>query len=497
VASPKRVEANRKNASRSTGPKTETGKARVARNAVTHGLTARPEAITDGDGTHAYRESVRAWVGELRPVGVVEMALVERACRGAWRLSRCARLEDAEVARRARSAVDRHDREEAARVDWIGRRLVAKFDHVRFNTPEPVEHGGDPDSLLSELKETARGVAWLLARWTELGRALAEHGYWDGAHRFIAVRLLGLRPEDVLTNSAVGTIYAACHALDPEDAMLWTSCYLTGAIQSVNSEDSARVDALEATVPDPDDASRTLRSLVRRERSRLRTRKAEVLDARSAADHEGAADRALFGEASALLLRYQSASSRDLSRSLADLARMRKEKAREEAESGSDDERPSRRRTGSGRSGTPSPSPGTVPPPRADPPGEDGTLDARDKTTEPVSRDLVRETPVRTSEVKTGGSRTRPQPPIGERPDSEIAPASSIGSFRRNKANDGEARCQRNEVKGPKKCQGPLIGNLGMSDLTVGYLPDAGPSPLRCSSNQAIASVRACSRASL
>ena len=35
------IEANRLNAQRSTGPKTERGKARARRNAITHGMTAR------------------------------------------------------------------------------------------------------------------------------------------------------------------------------------------------------------------------------------------------------------------------------------------------------------------------------------------------------------------------------------------------------------------------------------------------------------------------
>ena len=40
AVSQRRIEANRRNAARSTGPRTEAGKARVARNAVTHGFFA-------------------------------------------------------------------------------------------------------------------------------------------------------------------------------------------------------------------------------------------------------------------------------------------------------------------------------------------------------------------------------------------------------------------------------------------------------------------------
>ena len=40
----KKIEANRKNSKRSTGPRTEEGKQRTAQNAHKHGLLAEPSA---------------------------------------------------------------------------------------------------------------------------------------------------------------------------------------------------------------------------------------------------------------------------------------------------------------------------------------------------------------------------------------------------------------------------------------------------------------------
>ena len=40
---PRRLAANRRNAARSTGPRTDAGKARVARNAIKHGFFVGPE----------------------------------------------------------------------------------------------------------------------------------------------------------------------------------------------------------------------------------------------------------------------------------------------------------------------------------------------------------------------------------------------------------------------------------------------------------------------
>jgi hypothetical protein len=47
---PAKIEANRKNSLKSTGPKTPQGKAVVRYNALKHGILAREAVITEGDG---------------------------------------------------------------------------------------------------------------------------------------------------------------------------------------------------------------------------------------------------------------------------------------------------------------------------------------------------------------------------------------------------------------------------------------------------------------
>ena len=92
MTSQRRIEANRRNAQRSTGPKTAAGKARVAQNAVTHGLLARETLLPDED-PQALETLAEAMRAELNPVGPHEEFLVEMMVRAFWRLCRVGRVE--------------------------------------------------------------------------------------------------------------------------------------------------------------------------------------------------------------------------------------------------------------------------------------------------------------------------------------------------------------------------------------------------------------------
>jgi hypothetical protein len=93
MASTAQILANRKNAQKSTGPRTEEGKAVAAQNAVKHGLLARGDVIkTEDQGEFdRMREKV---LGELDPVGPVETPLAERIVSLMWRLKRAQRLQN-------------------------------------------------------------------------------------------------------------------------------------------------------------------------------------------------------------------------------------------------------------------------------------------------------------------------------------------------------------------------------------------------------------------
>ena len=72
MTSLRQIEANRRNAMNSTGPRTARGKAVVALNAVQHGILSR-QAVIQGESEAELDKRLR---GQLAPVGELELVLV-------------------------------------------------------------------------------------------------------------------------------------------------------------------------------------------------------------------------------------------------------------------------------------------------------------------------------------------------------------------------------------------------------------------------------------
>jgi hypothetical protein len=88
---------NGRNASLSTGPKTDGGKARSSKNALRHGLRSDLPVLPGerAEDWQAHRDGI---VGSLAPAGGLETALAERVALSLWRLRRVASYETAVTA---------------------------------------------------------------------------------------------------------------------------------------------------------------------------------------------------------------------------------------------------------------------------------------------------------------------------------------------------------------------------------------------------------------
>ena len=92
MASEKQLSANRRNAAKSTGPMTQSGKLQSRRNAMRHGLTAETvvPAIEDRQEFEDFAAGIRA---DYQPVSTIEHELVARLASLLWRLRRSTLIE--------------------------------------------------------------------------------------------------------------------------------------------------------------------------------------------------------------------------------------------------------------------------------------------------------------------------------------------------------------------------------------------------------------------
>ncbi|MCI0499317.1 MAG: hypothetical protein L0Y36_06530 [Planctomycetales bacterium] len=86
------IEANRKNAHKSTGPQTPEGKFIVSQNATIHGLTADRLIIQDEDRGEFDAFYAKMFT-DLAPIGALEQSLAERIIALAWRCRRAEWME--------------------------------------------------------------------------------------------------------------------------------------------------------------------------------------------------------------------------------------------------------------------------------------------------------------------------------------------------------------------------------------------------------------------
>ena len=83
----RQIRANRRNAKRSTGPKTVEGKRRSAHNAISHGLLSR-ETLLNGEDPEVFSAVWDQLLRELEPEGELETYLAGRIIGSIWRMNR-------------------------------------------------------------------------------------------------------------------------------------------------------------------------------------------------------------------------------------------------------------------------------------------------------------------------------------------------------------------------------------------------------------------------
>ncbi len=241
-ASEARIQANRLNAQKSTGPRTEEGKAASRANALKHGLTGSGVVASEEDADAVARLSAELR-GEMRPSGALGRILVGRIAVQAVRLERCARQESAALSEKVRNAEADFDERREAEADDL-------FEHL----------GAAPAAHVRKLRRTPEGIARLVRGWLDLAGALRQPGAepWGEAQlrafEDLSGRPLGEFPPSRAT--ALTRLLAlddrsglppaeVSHLLDAPSRQAWARDRLSDLI-------SEQVDALEAADRDLD-----------------------------------------------------------------------------------------------------------------------------------------------------------------------------------------------------------------------------------------------------
>jgi hypothetical protein len=100
--SSRKIEANRENSRRSTGPQTSIGKKRVSQNAVRHGFFSKFLLIQHRDGKESQEEYEDFYTdvrNSYEPAGFLEELWAEKIAVWSWRLRRLIRCESGQISR--------------------------------------------------------------------------------------------------------------------------------------------------------------------------------------------------------------------------------------------------------------------------------------------------------------------------------------------------------------------------------------------------------------
>jgi hypothetical protein len=181
--SQRRIQANRKNALRSTRPKTARGKRTVARNAIKHGLLAREVVITEGDGKESMEKFdllVTRLSNHYLPVDVIEESLVETIAVCLWRKARVIRAENGDIRKQGDTiAVERALRDSDKANLAV---MISELELYRFGNPADAKASLRERMVASQdrqctLRGHRSGLAFLCALLEQAKSEIASDGY--------------------------------------------------------------------------------------------------------------------------------------------------------------------------------------------------------------------------------------------------------------------------------------------------------------------------------
>jgi hypothetical protein len=219
--SPAKVEANRRNALRSSGPITPEGKARSSKNALRHGVYSALPVVLGLEQSEHWASHRAGILKSLAPEGTLEEALAERVALCLWRLNRVHRYETAITSMGLERIKDQlRPRKPAVKINFPGLEL----DEEDLETLEPEVALGKILKELNEKQDTVelwKGTHRLLEQLLELSDDAPVSS--DDAYG-VFEDLLGVLPEEEEGPDIENTDFLASLGMpedELDDAYLW------------------------------------------------------------------------------------------------------------------------------------------------------------------------------------------------------------------------------------------------------------------------------------
>ncbi len=185
ATSPARVQANRRNAQLSTGPKTVEGKANSRMNAFQHGMAGAGDLLAPGEDAALVAERTAAFAVEFRASGVAGGILARRAAVLSVRMDQAEVDGDDELLAHVQAALDTFDDARASEldrlVDLLGRRGVML-------------------EAQRDLEQMPDGIDRLLEFWERESQAVAANPANADRRQWLG-DLLGLTTEAILSQT--------------------------------------------------------------------------------------------------------------------------------------------------------------------------------------------------------------------------------------------------------------------------------------------------------
>ena len=150
--------ANRRNAQKSTGPRTEQGKARSSKNAVKHALTAAKAVVIEGEDPEEFEAWVDDYLATYRPRTPFRRSLVIQLAGESWRLQRVDGLEAAFTRSRQQRGRDTF---EASRIEEYYKPVLAEAKKCAAELVKDnlIAFRGTYDSLVEQCFEELQAMA--------------------------------------------------------------------------------------------------------------------------------------------------------------------------------------------------------------------------------------------------------------------------------------------------------------------------------------------------